>query len=196
MLKYALLGFLNYIPMTGYDLKQFMDSSTAHFWHAKQSQIYMTLKTLEEEGLIGSVVEEQQSRPDRRVYTITEAGRADLLAWLNSPLVETEKTKSALMLRLFFSARLDREALIAELRVQQGLHRRQAETYRTETRATIEGIAARNPEMQMDAVLWDATRRFGEMLEELYVRWLDETIQTLESQQEQQATGSTSRTDS
>ena len=184
MLKYALLGFLNYSSMTGYDLKQFMDHSTAHFWHAKQSQIYMTLKTLEEEGLITSVVEEQQSRPDRRVYTITDSGRAALDAWLAEPLVETEKTKSSLMLRLFFSARLSREALISELRIQQGLHRRQAEFFRTETRATIQGIAAQNPAVREDAVLWDATRHFGEMLEELYVRWLDETIQTLEAQPE------------
>ena len=44
MLKYVLLGFLNYTPMTGYELKQFMDESTANFWHAKQSQIYTTLK--------------------------------------------------------------------------------------------------------------------------------------------------------
>ena len=47
MLKYALLGFLKYESKTGYELKQTMDKSTGLFWHAKQSQIYTTLKKLE-----------------------------------------------------------------------------------------------------------------------------------------------------
>ena len=51
MLKYAILGFLSYTPMTGYDIKLRMDRSTSHFWHAKLSQIYTTLKSLEEEQL-------------------------------------------------------------------------------------------------------------------------------------------------
>jgi PadR family transcriptional regulator AphA len=182
MLKYALLGFLNYSPMTGYDLKHFMDTSTTHFWNAKQSQVYITLKALQEEGLIQSVVEEQQSRPDRRVYSITDAGRTALTAWLNEPLAETETVKSSLLLKLFFSARLDKETLIAQLRVQHGLHRRQAEVYKAETRATIEAITAQNPEMKRDAVMWEATRRFGEIHEELYIQWLEETIATLEKE--------------
>ena len=67
MLKYALLGFLKYESKTGYDLKQTMDKSTGHFWHAKQSQIYTTLKKLEENGLLISHPEPQERRPDRRV---------------------------------------------------------------------------------------------------------------------------------
>ncbi len=180
MLKYALLGFLNYIPMTGYQLKQTMDTSTTHFWHAKLSQIYGTLKALEAEGLITSVVEEQEARPDRRIYTITEAGQRALAEWLSEPLVETELVKSSLLLKLFFSARLDKEALIAELRLQLNLHGRQAETYRTESRTVIESIAAQNPAVQKDAAIWEATRRFGEMYEEMYARWLEETIAMIE----------------
>lgn len=182
MLKYALLGFLNYTPMTGYDLKHFMDTSTAYFWNAKQSQVYITLKALEAEHLIQSVIEEQQSRPDRRVYSITDAGRAALSAWLDEPLVETETVKSSVLLKLFFAARLDKEALIAQLRVLHSQHRRLAEMYRAETRATIEAIAAQNPAMQRDAVMWEATRRFGEIHEELYIRWLEETIATFEKE--------------
>ena len=72
MLKYALLGFLNYDNKTGYELKQTMDRSTNHFWHAKQSQIYQTLKKLESDGLVVSHPEHQESRPDRRVYAITD----------------------------------------------------------------------------------------------------------------------------
>ena len=41
-LKHALLGLLNYRPMTGYDLKQRFDHSISHFWSANLSQIYPT----------------------------------------------------------------------------------------------------------------------------------------------------------
>ena len=33
-LKHALLGILTVRPMTGYELKQFFDSSVQHFWNA------------------------------------------------------------------------------------------------------------------------------------------------------------------
>ena len=47
MIKFILLGFLNYQQMTGYELKQFMDESIAHFWHAYHSQIYTSLRQME-----------------------------------------------------------------------------------------------------------------------------------------------------
>ena len=66
-LKYALLGFLNYGPHTGYELKKFFDVSVAHFWNAELSQIYPTLKTLETEGLVDMDVQVQADRPNRKV---------------------------------------------------------------------------------------------------------------------------------
>ena len=92
-----------------------MDSSTGHFWYAKLSQIYMTLKTLEGDGLLISEVQPQEDRPDRRVYTITEAGRAALRRWLAEPLTEVEPTKEPLLLKLFFSAQIDKDALLTQL---------------------------------------------------------------------------------
>lgn len=180
MLKYALLGFLNYGPMTGYELKQVMDRSTAFFWHARQSQIYTTLKKLEAEGLLTSEVQAQESRPDRRVYTITEAGQADLQAWLATPITNLESRKERLLLKIFFSAAVDKEALLTQLRLQRELHHRQAEHYRTETKAVIQSYTARMPGLERDVLLWEATRRFGELYETMYTRWLDETIALVE----------------
>jgi len=180
MLKNALLGFLNYSPMTGYALKQQMDGSTSHFWHAKLSQIYSTLKVLEEDGMISSIIEEQETRPDRRVYSITESGQQQLCVWLNEPLTETGSTKSLLLLKLFFSAQLDKKAIVTQLRLQRQLHEQGMIFYQTETKALIAGIVKQHKGMKKDALFWEATRRFGELCEETYVRWLDETIQIME----------------
>src|SRR5437867_4219260 len=101
MLKYALLGFLNATPLTGYDLKRLIDSSTGNFWHAELSQIYTTLKRLEADGLIFSQVQPQEVRPDRKIYSVTDAGRRDLREWLNTPQIERSPLKEPLLLKLF-----------------------------------------------------------------------------------------------
>ena len=180
MLEFALLGFLNYSPMTGYELKQNMDGSTSHFWTAKLSQIYTTLKSLEEKGWVRSSIQAQAERPDKRVYTITSEGKSSLQKWLSEPLTGLTPHKNALLLKLFFAAQTDRETILALLRLQKNLHQRQTDFYRTETRDLIRGIVQQNPTLEKDGIFWEATRRFGELIEEMYVQWLDETIHSLE----------------
>ncbi len=182
MLKYTLLGFLNYQPMTGYELKQRMDNSTTHFWHAKQSQIYITLKALEEQGLATSTVEEQAERPDKRIYAITPQGQAALRQWLAQPEMELSPKKETMVLKLFFSAQLDKETILTQLRLQRDLHRQQLAYYREVSPQMIRQAAEEFPGLEKDARLWEATRRFGEAYEALYVRWLEETLQWIETQ--------------
>ena len=180
MLKYALLGFLNYGSMTGYQLKQFMDDSTCNFWNAKISQIYTTLKSLEETEMVTSRIQPQEERPDKRVYTITEKGRSDFQQWLAEPETHVPQLKDGFLLKFFFSSRLDKETILSQLRLQKKLHQRQADFYRTETRSMLKRILEQNPVTQKDATLWEAARRAGEIFEEAYVNWLNETIQMVE----------------
>ena len=182
MLKCALLGFLKYESKTGYELKQTMDKSTAHFWHAKQSQIYTTLKKMEEYGLIISHPEPQDRRPDRRVYEITESGEKALQEWLLQPVTRLETAKHLLLLKLFFSGKLEKETILTQLRLLRNLHERQAELYKTESPDFIKKITDSNPELKQDACLWEATRRFGALHEKMYTRWLDETIAMVEKE--------------
>ena len=180
MLKCALLGFLKYESKTGYELKQTMDKSTGHFWHAKQSQIYTTLKKLEEDGLITSHPEHQVTRPDRRVYTISESGEKVLHEWLLQPVTKLDTTKQLLLLKLFFSGKLEKETILTQLRLLRNLHEQQVELYKTESPDFIKEITAFQPELKQDAYLWEATRHFGELYENMYIRWLDETIAMVE----------------
>ena len=122
----------------------------------------------------------QEDRPDKRVYTITAEGRSNLQQWLAEPLTELAPHKNLLLLKLFFAAQTDKEATMALLHLQKNLHQRQADFYRTETRDMIQGIVQQNPTLKKDGILWEATRRFGELFEETYVKWLDETIHALE----------------
>ena len=180
MLQYILLGFLNYKPQTGYELKQLMDKSTSHFWHAKQSQIYTTLKKMEREGWITSRIETQKGRPDRIIYRITKSGQKALESWVSNPIRELDLHKNTFLVKLFFSAQAGREALLTQLRLLRNLHQRKVQLYKTQTKKVIQEFVARRPELKKDALLWEATRRFGELNEEMCLRWLDEAIAVVE----------------
>jgi DNA-binding PadR family transcriptional regulator len=112
-LDYALLGFLNYQPYSGYDLKKIFDTSVRHFWPADQSQIYRTLARLTEQGLVEMEKVPQQDRPDRKVYHITEAGRAELLKFLAGPPPMGEP-RSAPLIQVFFAGQLSDEEVLAK----------------------------------------------------------------------------------
>ena len=85
-LSHAILGFLEFNPMSGYDLKKYFDQSISHFWSATQSNIYKALENLEKEGMVVSEVILQEGRPNRKQYHVTEQGRAELRRWLTVPL--------------------------------------------------------------------------------------------------------------
>ena len=112
-LDYAILGFLSYQPFSGYDLKKMFDTSVQHFWAADQSQIYRTLNRLTEQGLAEMEKEVQEDRPDRKVYSITEAGRAALKEWLGAP-PPMGAPHSAPLVQVFFAAQLSDEELLAK----------------------------------------------------------------------------------
>jgi DNA-binding PadR family transcriptional regulator len=184
MLKYVLLGGLSYRPLTGYELKQFVDNTAKHFWYAQTSQIYRTLKELEDEGAVTSHIEAQAKRPDKRLYHITPQGIADLDSWLIQPMTAIEPTKDALIVRLFFARRMKKADLLTQLRLQRALHQEQLQRYRTEIRAQIEQAVAQNPQVARDTFFWELSRRNGELMEEAYIRWLDEVIARVEADDE------------
>ena len=112
-LDHAILGFLNYHPYTGYDLKKIFDSSVQHFWPADQSQIYRTLNRLTDKGFAEMEKVPQEDRPDRKVYHITEAGRAELIQWLSGP-PPMDSPRSAPLIQVFFAGQLSDEEVLAK----------------------------------------------------------------------------------
>jgi PadR family transcriptional regulator, regulatory protein AphA len=104
-LKHAILGFLSIAPMTGYELKKSFDNSVQHFWSADQSQIYRTLDQIVEASWAEVELVEQQARPNRKVYHITEAGRTELQRWLTASLAHREE-HDPFLVQLFFASSL------------------------------------------------------------------------------------------
>lgn len=127
-LKHAILGFLSYVPMSGYDLKKAFDGSVQHFWPADQSQIYRTLSQLVEEGLVTRRTIEQSPRPDRHVYHITPDGLDELRDWLATPLPPADD-REPFLIQVFFSTNQDAGQALALLERRRELIREQYAFY-------------------------------------------------------------------
>lgn len=81
MIKFLLLGLLAVRSRHGYELKAAFEELFGGTWPLNPGQVYMTLQKLEDEALVTSEVVEQDLRPDRRVFSITEDGRTELKRW-------------------------------------------------------------------------------------------------------------------
>lgn len=109
-----LLGFLMRNSMTGYALKKAFSISFSFFSGLSYGSIYPTLRKMEKQGLISQRLEIRSDAPNRKIYTITDAGKAAFLDALKAPLPR-EQPKSPFLMRLFFFADLspeEREAIV------------------------------------------------------------------------------------
>lgn len=113
-LKHAILGFLSFKPLSGYDLKKAFDQSVQHFWPANQSQIYRTLASLSEEGLVNMEVIEREERLDMKIYHITDAGKEELRHWLSTPL-QSSDYREPFLIQVYFGGLLTDEEFVALL---------------------------------------------------------------------------------
>jgi DNA-binding PadR family transcriptional regulator len=100
----AILGFLSQHPRHGYELRTAFESLMGgeQNWEVKPAQIYTTLSRLEENGLVVQTAVEQDGGPEKRIYTITPAGKCELDQWFTRP-VEDEPQRDEFYLKLMLS---------------------------------------------------------------------------------------------
>ena len=74
-LRDAVLAALLEGEASGYDLAKGFDASVANFWMATPQQLYRELERLADQGLIQARVVHQERRPNKRMFSLTQAGR-------------------------------------------------------------------------------------------------------------------------
>ena len=99
----AVLGLLSFgQELSGYDLKKWADHSLRFFfWSPAISQIYSELRRLESLGYVTSRVVAKDDTRSRRLYRITEEGRAWLAHWLESEPTDVPVLKHPTILRVW-----------------------------------------------------------------------------------------------
>ncbi|MDF2806185.1 MAG: hypothetical protein K0S43_1131 [Cellulosimicrobium sp.] len=179
VLRYLVLGLLTIRPMTGYDLKRAFDSSVRHFWAADRSQLYRTLAAIVDAGLAEVEVVPQESYPDRKVHTITDAGREALRDWLASPL-EPEDSREPFLGRLFFGDLLDGDGVAGLLAARRALAEETVAALTAEEERVAAVLADGGPDADRvrgtrGLALRLATLRHGLAHARTELAWLDET---------------------
>ena len=94
LLEYALLGLLDGEPASGYDVKRIFDSTPLAQFSSSPGAIYPALKRLEKRGLLSPRLDTTTETRPRRVYSVTDKGRAALTIWLRQPVTREELVRN------------------------------------------------------------------------------------------------------
>lgn len=157
-----------------------MEEPVGFFWHARRSQIYPELARLEEAGLVEHTVVEQQERPDKKVYEITDAGRSALAAWAAEPMPMPAE-RDEFMLKVFSLWLADRERALALVRGFANQHAERLARYE-EIRANMEGNApAELRRLDSPRFASYATLLRGIEYERGYISWCHWLIESIEA---------------
>lgn len=101
--SYALLALLRELgEATSYDLKQAMDASIENFWPVPHTTAYEEPARLAAGGYLS--VRQERSGRRRKVYSLTDAGRAALRKWADDPSVAPPQLRDELILKVFAGA--------------------------------------------------------------------------------------------
>jgi DNA-binding PadR family transcriptional regulator len=109
--RYALLGLLLDGPRHGYDLLRAFGPSTplGSTIHLGTSHLYSLLARLEQDGLIAGEDQPQEGHPPRRVFRLTEEGRATVVSWLEEPVARPRDVLLDFPLKLYLAHHRDAE---------------------------------------------------------------------------------------
>lgn len=156
----TLLGLLDREPSHGYDLKRDYDVFFGRDKPLPFGQVYATLGRLARDGKVTVGANERGEGPDRKRYTITETGRAEVEAWLAEPAASEPHLQSVLFAKVLLALMLGRDAARC-LDVQRGSHLRRMR----------ELTELRRNGSTMDVLLAD----YGLFHLEADLRWIDAT---------------------
>jgi PadR family transcriptional regulator, regulatory protein AphA len=169
--RFIILGLLGLEPMSGYDIKKWVDMSFRYFWEIGYGQIYPTLRTLEEEGLVTMKIVHEEGGPERKVYTISDKGIDNLVKWLHSP----EQKEHEILLKLFFGDKLSPEILKEKVIAFQNQVKEQYTAIRN-----VEEFIGSLPESYGPKPYFKMVSSCGIFAYETQLRWVDSTLESLD----------------
>lgn len=161
----VLLGVLSGSAMHGYQLNDMIEHHLPLFTSIKPSTAYSRLDRLATRGLVRSRRERVGRRPERKVYELTEEGRARFLALLRENLRSAEPPSQAGDAGVLFHRALPEAEVLALL-----AERRQATVV---LRDRMEEMKRRHPPHSSGYLVAERALVHAEAEE----RWLDSVIE-------------------
>ncbi len=101
--EYIILGLLKSQPMHGYEMFQKFEGSTlGEIIRLEMNQMYAFIKKLEKLGYIETTLETQETRPPRKIHSLTPSGDAIFHEWLTQPVEKPRDIRILFLLKLYF----------------------------------------------------------------------------------------------
>lgn len=170
----AILGLLAEEARSGYDIKKEVEGRLGHFWSESYGHIYPMLRRLLDRGLVGVALERQDGKPDRKVYSLTEAGRSALAAGFVEPPA-TQRPRNELLLRIFLGRHAPVEHLLRDVRARRDQAAGTLEALH-EIRCRLDAERVTGP----DRAYWDLTLDYGFRVLGALVAWAEAAEAELE----------------
>jgi DNA-binding PadR family transcriptional regulator len=173
MLREVILTVLAHRPMTGYEIARNFDQVLSHFWRASHQQIYRELARMNDDGYVVFRAVAQSGRPDKKLYSLTKAGRGALKRWVAAP-TDPPRPQNDLLVKLLAGLLVNRPALkreIARVQVATG-------AYLNQLHSMDEQCRKQPLETGYDRALFLALRR-GLLVVEAQAAWLGEVSEFL-----------------
>lgn len=179
-LREAVLAALLEGEASGYDLAKRFDAGVANFWSATPQQLYRELERLEGEGLLSARVVRQDRRPDKRLFTVTEAGREVLRAFNRQPPRPTA-IRDDLLVKLQAVDETDTDAVIRAVEQRMELSRAKLDRYDRIAARMLDGRDEERYLREAERVGPYLTLQRGRSHEQENLRWGAATLAILES---------------
>ncbi|WP_030622946.1 PadR family transcriptional regulator [Streptomyces sclerotialus] len=113
-LRHAVLAALLDGELSGYQLAKAFDLGVANFWHAQPQQLYAELNRLEKDGSIAGREVVQESRPNKRLFHVTDDGLAELERFAAAS-AKPAFIRDDLLVKVQAADHVDTQTLIAQL---------------------------------------------------------------------------------
>lgn len=177
-LQHLILGLLNYEPMSGYDLNKAFQASVQHFWDTEQSLIYRALYKMTGMGWVEYEQHIQDHLPNKKMYRLTDAGRAEFHRWLATPQPSLS-FHEAWLGQLFFGAALSKTQLRTLLETRIASLRKTLDVYENEVPHNASAFADAFGVPQ-DMPYWLLTLDYGIRRLRGDLQWAEEALQKLD----------------
>lgn len=172
--RFAALGFLMMEPMSGYDIKKFMQKSTNYFWMESDGQLYPILHKLVDQGLVTSKQEDTGARK-RMLYSITDKGIKEFKSWMDQTPEQPIK-RHELSLKVFFGNFVEKDVLLKHIKEDLKKAKEQEKDF-IEIKKLIEKEFSDSPGYKY----WKILVKKGELANKAFIDWANEALVELKN---------------
>ena len=160
-IKHGLLALLRTESKYGYQLRGEFEAATGATWPLNIGQVYTTLTRLERDGLVAAAPGEGDG-DGRSMYEITDAGRAELTSWFETPVTRESRPRDELAIKLALALAVPGVNVPAVVQRQ-----------RTSTMQALQELTRLKRQSREDDISWRLVLESMIFAAEAEIRWLD-----------------------